>query len=352
MSRLTRRSDTPGIAHGRRLLLVAVLVAALVPTFAAFEAHNVKIRAHIENAIDVDPAEIDFGVVFPQEDLSREFGVSLSESFRAQSRVTDVFYRLLLTRKPLVHGDMSTAEEDLYADLRPYAHVVKVSEPDTDTVVFGDLGNEWWITPGDPASGSERDLTDLWRVDLAVPCIAGSVGADYTGVIAAAEDDYGMDIRVEVLGFSFGRRIHKIPIGPRVVTTGTRAEWMFYFVVKNTSDEVMHDVVLADRFGAELDGADLYDVSFTYTSPGWTFEQSTNTAGTQDRFRWWIDELAPLERGLLVLTVSTKTNPAGKQEYTEPGTYTLNSGAVLKWTDSSGGHSETSEPIEITAVEP
>lgn len=350
--RLARKSESLRSAGARRGLLAVVLVAALVPSFAAFEAHNINVRAHIENAIDVDPAEIDFGVVFPQERLSREFGVSLSESFRAQTRVTDVFYRLLITRKPLIHGDTSTVEDDLYPDLRPYAQVVKVSEPDTDTVAFGDLGNDWWITPGDPASGSGRDLTDRWRVDLAVPCIAGSVGADYAGMIAPAEDDYGMDVRVEVLGFSYGRRIHKIPVGPRVVTTGIRAEWTFYFVVKNTSEEIMRDVELTDRFGAELESSDLYDVSYVYGSPEWTFEQFTNNAGTQDRFRWWIDELAPLERGLLVLTVTTKVNPAGKQEYTHPGTYTMNSGAVLKWTDSTGGHSEATEPIEVTAVGP
>lgn len=349
------RRESPGDAplarpRGRagRALAAVMLLVALVPLFAAFEAQTVNVRAHIENAIHVDPAHIDFGVVFPQEQLSEEFGIRLSDSFLTQDRVTDVFYRLVLDRKPKVPGGA-----ELYADLRPYAEVTKTVEPDPDELGFGDLGNLWWAEPGDPSAGSARDLVDLWRVDLAVPCIEGAVGRDYAGPVAPAEDDYGMDIRVEVLGFSYGRRVHKIAAGPRTVPTGTCVEWTFYIVVKNTSDAPMRAVELTDHFGAELDCLDYYDVDFVYGSPGWTFAQTTNKPGTQDRIRWTIDELGPLDRGLLVLHVATKCNPAGKQEYTSPGVYTLNSGATLKWLDTRGvKRSESTEPIEITAVEP
>jgi hypothetical protein len=34
--------------------------------------------------------------------------------------------------------------------------------------------------------------------------------------------------------------------------------------------------------------------------------------------------------------VWTKKNPAGKQEYTSPGEYTLNSGPTAKWLDPEG----------------
>ncbi len=68
----------------RRLATGVILALALMPLFAAFEAHVVNVRAHIENALHVDPAEVDFGIVFPQEQLSEEFSVRLSDSFMGQ----------------------------------------------------------------------------------------------------------------------------------------------------------------------------------------------------------------------------------------------------------------------------
>lgn len=84
----------------RRVLIGLVAIALLVPLFAAFEAHVINVKAHIENALQVEPKEIDFGVVFPQERLQRNFSVGLSESFMRQERVNDVHYRLTQKRKP------------------------------------------------------------------------------------------------------------------------------------------------------------------------------------------------------------------------------------------------------------
>lgn len=340
--------EHPAATRARRVAIAIAATMLFVPMFAAFEAHVINVRAHIENALHVDPAEIDFGIVFPQEHLTRDFGVRLSESFLRQDRVTDVFYRLVLDRKPKTPGGT-----EYYADMRPYVSVVKASENDTDTLAFAELGNDWWVDPADHSAGTFRDVEDRWTVDFAVPCIEGAVGRDYTGPVAPAEDDYGLDIRVEVLGFSYGRHLHKVAVGDRTVPTGTRVEWTFYFVVRNDTTEPMYDLEMTDRFGAQLDALDYYDVTFVYSSPDWTFAQTTNSSGRQDRIRWAISELAPMERGLLVVTVATKVNPAGRQEYTSPGTYVLNSGAVLKWSDADGvQHSESTESIEITAVTP
>jgi len=68
--------------------------------FAAFEAHVINVKAHIENALEVQPEEIDFGVVFPQERRTADFRVGLSDSFMAQDRVNDVHYKLVQRRKP------------------------------------------------------------------------------------------------------------------------------------------------------------------------------------------------------------------------------------------------------------
>ncbi|MDH4140931.1 MAG: hypothetical protein OEV43_10230 [Coriobacteriia bacterium] len=86
----------------RRTLIALLALVLLLPLFAAFEAHIVNVKAHIENALEVTPKEIDFGVVFPQESLDATFTVALSESFmyESQDRVKDVTYELHQKRKP------------------------------------------------------------------------------------------------------------------------------------------------------------------------------------------------------------------------------------------------------------
>lgn len=89
----------------KRALIALALIALLVPLFAAFEAHTVNVKAHIENALRVTPKEMDFGIVFPQERFDGEFCVHLSDSFLQQERVTDVFYKLVQKRKPKTPSD-------------------------------------------------------------------------------------------------------------------------------------------------------------------------------------------------------------------------------------------------------
>ena len=68
----------------RKILLgVATLgaVLAVVPMFAAFEAHVVNVTAKIENALYVHPQSIQYGTVFPQEHLLSDFQITFSQSF-------------------------------------------------------------------------------------------------------------------------------------------------------------------------------------------------------------------------------------------------------------------------------
>ena len=58
---------------------------ALIPMFAAFEAHVVNVTARIENALNVPIKSIDFGTVFPQEKQDKTFDVQLSGSFMDQA---------------------------------------------------------------------------------------------------------------------------------------------------------------------------------------------------------------------------------------------------------------------------
>lgn len=57
---------------------------------------------------------------------------------------------------------------------------------------------------------------------------------------------------------------------------------------------------------------------------------------TKVHFMWEIGAMAAGEERVLFLVISTDMNPAGKQEYTSPGEYELNSGAVVKGINDAG----------------
>lgn len=81
------------------LSLGALAVAlAVVPMFAAFEAHVINVTATIENALNVSAKFLDFGTVFPQEKLEKPVDIMLSRSFIEEDRVDDVEY--FIRQKP------------------------------------------------------------------------------------------------------------------------------------------------------------------------------------------------------------------------------------------------------------
>jgi len=63
------------------LSLAVIATLATAPMFAAFEAHVINVTASISNALAVDPSEIEFGTVFPQEKLEKTFSVNFSDAF-------------------------------------------------------------------------------------------------------------------------------------------------------------------------------------------------------------------------------------------------------------------------------
>ena len=74
------------------------LSLAVIPMFAAFEAHVINVTARIENALQVTTKHLDFGTVFPQEHLEQPLDVLLSRSFIEEDRVDDVEY--FIRQKP------------------------------------------------------------------------------------------------------------------------------------------------------------------------------------------------------------------------------------------------------------
>jgi len=161
---------------------------------------------------------------------------------------------------------------------------------------------------------------------------------------------------------------------PLEVPINTCVWWVLRIEVTNTffgTDTGMQDVVVTDRFGAELDGQPLSDVPVNVEVITHSRGQSgKETFETQVRINWCVTgdlvagecvdggQLLPGESAFLDMLVWTKLNPSGKQEYTSPGTYEMNSGATAKWVDQSGvqcaplANCPSTSSIDVIAFEP
>ncbi|MEK7519735.1 MAG: vWA domain-containing protein [Patescibacteria group bacterium] len=186
---------------------VAMVLVAL-PMFSAFEAHVINVTAKIENALSVPVSEIDFGTVFPQEKLDKQFDVSLSQSFKDEDRVDDVEY--YIRQKPKCWDGNETTPtfgrvtEDAQGNfvcvdegftmlpiLCPYLSKHELTtdgtqqENDTGINAFHGLPGSWTLatTLATQVTGrlakSVQDFTDTWNVDLRVPCFGGHCAQDW-----------------------------------------------------------------------------------------------------------------------------------------------------------------------------
>src|SRR3989344_597566 len=85
---------------------IAVATVAIVivgaAAFSAFESHVINVTARIENGLFVDTDDIGFGTVFPQEYLTSDVRIALSDSFFGEDRVVDIEY--VIKQKPKVKG--------------------------------------------------------------------------------------------------------------------------------------------------------------------------------------------------------------------------------------------------------
>lgn len=234
--------------------VTAVLVGASM--FAAFEAHVVNVTARIENALFVPVKEIQFGTVFPQEQLDRFVGVSLSQSFLDEDRVDDVNY--IIRQKPKCGLPIPTDDKSspvLYSDFKPTLHgengtftcpdgyvtlpllcpylskhevTTDGTEGENDGSInsfHGPIANELWtqaVAIAYQVKGrlikAAGDITDNWKIDLKTPCFTKhcaqdwekyvtdinptAIPADYVQPLENQHQIFGCDLWLEVTGIS------------------------------------------------------------------------------------------------------------------------------------------------------
>ena len=90
------------------ILAALMLVVSGIAAVSAYEAHTINVRSHVENAMHVSAPVLglDFGTVFPEEWVTKEFKVGVSTSFceRDQIRVLNIDYDIYLVLKVLSEG--------------------------------------------------------------------------------------------------------------------------------------------------------------------------------------------------------------------------------------------------------
>ena len=79
------------------LLLVAafLVIFSSVAAVSAYEAHQVDIKVHVENAIGlVTDNDLDLDTMFPQETAELDLEWGMSKSFYMQDRLSEINYNL------------------------------------------------------------------------------------------------------------------------------------------------------------------------------------------------------------------------------------------------------------------
>ncbi len=161
----------------------------------------------------------------------------------------------------------------------------------------------------------------------------------------------------EIQNESISLDISKIKLsGPDVVFTHSYSEWELKITVVNLNDScALNDVVVSDVLPAEIEL-----LNFTLTQGILeVVERGQEGSGATD-LTWRVGHLG--SPGLLcgpylaemVLKIGTKQNPAGKQEFTSPGTYILNEGAFATGINSVTGDAVEAGPtpsITVTAID-
>jgi len=218
---------------------------AMLPLFAAFEAHVVNVTARIENALAVPIKYLEYGTVFPQEYLVKDVDVSLSQSFQDEGRVDDVEYFIRQKPKCAItwnngqNYDNTVGSDGTHIYTRTGHVVPNLTTPDPNdyTIECGNAprnldttkGEVWGVLPSlceylsknenteDENGANEEDLDqsvpafhvpftvdangvhwleaegylskqdedtrDNWAIDLAVPCFGGYCAQDWADFV-------------------------------------------------------------------------------------------------------------------------------------------------------------------------
>jgi hypothetical protein len=140
------------------LAIAALLVVSSgVAAVSAFEAHAVNVKAHVENALTVEPRALDFGVMFPQEWRKDKITISLSESADTE----------------VAAGNVLAVNYEIFAE-------DKVLDPAVPTY-YPWIGEWLWVGIDAPQITDPMDGMMYVGPATAIPLHAQPIGAGLTG---------------------------------------------------------------------------------------------------------------------------------------------------------------------------
>ena len=214
------------------------IVLVTLPLIAAFEAHVINVTAQIENGLLVPIDDITFGTVFPQQQLDREFNVSMSQSFLGEPTADDIEYVIRQKPKcglpveeegdPLVYSNFGVVKENEddtdfvckdagYVELPLLCPYLSKHEITTDGIApegendsngiaaFHGLPGDWNVqtTLDTEVSGrlakSEEDTSDSWNLDLKVPCFEKHCAQDWEDFVNGINPNVNPDDYIQPL---------------------------------------------------------------------------------------------------------------------------------------------------------
>ncbi len=141
-------------------------ILALAAAFSAFESHIINVTARIENALNVPTEALAFGTVFPQEYLTRDIQVGLSDSFLSENRVDDVTYTI--KQKPKVK-DPICATQVSASSTDPCNDSPIPGDPYATITVGGFTGPAWQYCENNLPPDSDTTDSIGYTVNLADP---------------------------------------------------------------------------------------------------------------------------------------------------------------------------------------
>jgi uncharacterized repeat protein (TIGR01451 family) len=161
-------------------------------------------------------------------------------------------------------------------------------------------------------------------------------------------------VEIEIVECS-GLTIEKVKIsGPDEVFIHNYNEWELKITVTaaNAPGSGVEGVTVHDVLPAELELLEwtASQGTLSITKPGNGKMGSTHLTWDVGYLGCWVGNSAEL-----VLKIATKKNPAGKQEFTSPGLYSLNDGASAKGVNADTNEEVSAGPTEtisVTALDP
>jgi len=166
----------------KQALIFGLPISIIIIILIIFQGQIFKVSAQIV-PVTVNVEHLDFGTVFPGEELEGNFIVTYADTGDG------IAYRIVQERKPLPpeHPEYPDGGDPempgYYRNLCSHLTKVKdITETDQDTENSAFVGPE--------------DISDTWIIYFEVPAIFGNVAQDHIGSVIDENGEYGCDISI------------------------------------------------------------------------------------------------------------------------------------------------------------